>query len=102
MTKRKLTKNTIIKTIADNEHMSISSVRSIYNKLEQIVVNALKSVNELDDSISIKLFEGITVDANYIPEKQKQNNLSGEIITVASHIKPKANITRSFCEKLNS
>ena len=34
-------------------------------------------------------------------EKTKKNNLTGKTEFVSSKIKPKFNITRSYCEKLN-
>ena len=57
---------------------------------------------ETDHDVIIKLFEGISLEGTYVPEKTKVNNLTGKEIKVASKIKPKVNITRSFCDKLNA
>ena len=35
-------------------------------------------------------------------EKAKKNNLTGQVSLVESKVKPKFNITRSYCEKLNN
>ena len=50
----------------------------------------------------IKLFEGMSLDGVYVPEKTKKNNLTGQMNFVDSRIKPKFNITRSYREKLNN
>lgn len=77
----------------------ISIVRAIYNILEESIADILSSANSNTD-VSIRLFEGITIDSKFIPEKTKVNNLTGKVITSASKIKPKANITRNYRNKL--
>lgn len=99
--KIKFTKETIIRDIAKQTNNNISDVKDIYNALEKTVFDILSSV-ETNGDVTIKLFEGISVDGVYIPEKNKQNNLTGKVSFVESKIKPKFNITRSYCEKLNS
>ena len=79
----------------------ISIVRAIYNILEESVAEILSSANSNTD-VSIRLFEGITIDSTFIPEKTKLNNLTGKVIISASKIKPKANITRSYRNKLTA
>ena len=73
----------------------------VYNTLENLIFNILSSVDENED-VCIRLFEGISLDGKYVPEKTKKNNLTGETHFVESKIKPKFNITRSYCEKLNN
>lgn len=96
----KITKENLIKDIAKQTNNNICDVKAIYNALEKDVFDILSSVNKEQD-ICIKLFEGINLDGKYIPEKIKKNNLTGETNIVESKIKPKFNITRSYCEKLN-
>ena len=98
--KIKITKETLIRDIAKQTDKSIKDVRNIYNTLEKTIFDILSSV-DINGDISIKLFEGISLDGIYISEKTKQNNLTGEISFVGSKVKPKFNITRSYCEKLN-
>ena len=69
--------------------------------MENLIFDILSSV-EINGDISIRLFEGISLDGIYISEKTKKNNLTGEVNLVESKIKPKFNITRSYCEKLNN
>ena len=97
----KVTKENLIKMIAKQNDKSISDTKDFYNTLENIIFNTLSSVNKEQD-VCIKLFEGISLDGTYIGEKTKKNNLTGEVNLVPSKIKPKFNITRTYCEKLNS
>lgn len=94
-------KEKLIRDIAKQTNNNISDVKNIYNALENIVFGYISSVNENED-ICIRLFEGISLDGKYVPEKTKKNNLTGETHFVESKIKPKFNITRSYCEKLNN
>lgn len=95
------TKENLIKEIAKQTNKTIIDTKAFYDALESIIFNTLSSVNEEQD-VCIKLFEGISLDGNYIPEKTKKNNLTGQLSFVESKIKPKFEITRSYCEKLNN
>lgn len=99
--KIKITKEFLIRDIAKQTNKNISDVKDVYNALEKTIFDILSSV-DINGNISIRLFEGISLDGIYVSEKTKQNNLIGEIRFVESKIKPKFNITRSYCEKLNS
>ena len=96
----RFTKENLIKDIARQTNKNISDVRDIYNALEKDVFDILSSVDE-DKDVSIRLFEGISLNGTFISKTKKANNLTGEINVVESKIKPKCNITRSYCEKLN-
>ena len=96
----RFTKENLIKDIAKQTNQNISNVREVYNALEKDVFDILSSVDEEKD-VSIKLFEGISLNGTYVPKAEKKNNLTGKVSFVESKIKPKFNITRSYCEKLN-
>lgn len=98
--KIKITKDALIKDIAKQTNKNISDVKIIYNALENTIFDILSSV-DVNGDISIRLFEGISLDGIYVPEKTKKNNLTGQLSFVKNKIKPKFNITRSYCEKLN-
>lgn len=95
------TKECLIKEIAKQTNKTISDTKTFYNALEDIIFNTLSSVDEKQD-VCIKLFEGISLNGNYIPAKEKKSNLTGQVKLVVSKVKPKFNITRSYCEKLNN
>lgn len=98
--KIKITKENLIKDVAKQTNKNINDVKDVYNALEKTIFDILSSV-ETNGNVSIRLFEGISLDGSYIPEKTKKNNLTGKVSFVESKIKPKFNITRSYCEKLN-
>ena len=94
-----ISKKKLIKSIRNSHTKTV--IRDIYNLLEDIIFTSLSSVDKKQD-VCIRLFEGISLDGKYISEKTKKNNLTGEVGLVESKIKPKFNITRSYCEKLNN
>lgn len=94
-----VSKKRLIRSIR-NSHTK-TAIKNIYSTLENIVFESLHSVDKKND-ICIKLFEGISIDGKYVPEKTKKNNFTGEIDIVESRIKPKFNVTRSYCDKLNN
>lgn len=94
-----ISKKRLIKSIKNYHTKSV--VKNVYNLLENIIFKHLSSVNNKQD-VCIKLFEGVSLDGIYVPEHTKKNNLTDRTSLVESKIKPKFNITRSYCEKLNN
>lgn len=94
-----ISKKKLVKSIRDSHTKSV--IKDVYGLLEDIIFNYLSSVDKKQD-VCIRLFEGISLDGTYVSEKTKKNNLTGEVSLVESKIKPKFNITRSYCEKLNN
>ena len=94
-----ISKRKLIKSI--KSHYTKNTIKDVYGILEDLIFDSLSSVNENQD-VCIKLFEGISLDGKYIHEKTKKNNLTGKESFVDSKIKPRFNITRSYCEKLNN
>lgn len=95
------TKENLIKEIAKQTNKTIIDTKIFYDALESIIFNTLSSASEEQD-MCIKLFEGVSLNGIYIPEKTKQNNLTGRLSLVESKIKPKFEVTRTYCEKLNN
>ena len=99
-TKLTYTKDMLIKNIAMMSGNDVKMVRTIYNALEDDIARLL-SLASPDTDVSLRLFEGITLNSTFVPEKTKVNNLTGEEIIASSKIKPKANITRYYCDKIS-
>lgn len=95
------TKGMLIRSVAEVCRKDMVTVRSIYNALEENVSKILSSASPEAD-VSIRLFEGITIDSTFVPEKTKVNNLTGKVIISKSKIKPRANITRNYRDKLTT
>lgn len=94
-----ISKKRLMKSIKNSHTKSV--VKDVYGLLENVIFKSLSSADKRQD-VCIRLFEGVSLDCVYIPEKTKKNNLTGEFGLVESKIKPKFNITRYYCEKLNN
>ena len=94
-----ISKRRLMKSIKGYHTKSV--VRDIYGLMENVIFSSLSSVNENKD-VCIKMFEGISLDGTYVPEQLKKINLTGKMVLVEGKIKPKFNVTRSYCDKLNN
>lgn len=94
-----ISKKKLVKSIRNSHTRFV--IKDVYGLLEDMIFNILSSADKKQD-VCIRLFEGISLDGTYVSEKTKKNNLTGEVNFVESKIKPKFNITRSYCEKLNN
>lgn len=95
------TKEILIKKLAEECKTNTRVIRKFYNALERNILEALSSASK-DSDVSIRLFEGITINSTYIPEKTMISNLTGETFNASSKIKAKAKITRSYCQKITN
>lgn len=94
-----LTKENLIKAI-DKINNNKTIVKDVYNMLGDRI-NTLLTYTDEEQDVCIKMFEGITLKGIYMPEKTKKNNLTEKVSLVSGRIKPKFNISRTYCEKLN-
>jgi hypothetical protein len=95
------TKNMLIREICGSCHRDRNTVSIVYNALERNLMKLLSSASNETD-VSVRLFEGISINSSYIEAKEKINNLTGDNIITKSKIKPKVNITRRYIDKLSS
>lgn len=93
------TKAQIIKMVARSARIRKSLVKRVYDELENEIMTLLATADK-DADVSLRLFEGISIDSKFLPSKEKTNNLTGETIDTLEKIKAKANITRYYCDKL--
>lgn len=98
--KKTYTKDMLIKIIARECRIDRHVVRKIYESLENNIASIL-SETDASGNVAIRLFEGVVLNGVYVPEHDKTNNLTGEMITVDGKIKPKFHITESYIKKLN-
>ena len=94
------TKDILIKNVARKSKLTIDEVKEAVHLLEDEIFEILSTTSE-DKDVSIRLFEGMTIDATFVPSKKKMNNLIGKEIEVPGKIKPKVNITRYYVNNLN-
>lgn len=100
MTTQVVTKREVIRSLAKEFDMTIKSVSSIYNSLENKVRLTLANADE-KTNIEVHLFDGIKIESKLLPSKEKLNNLTGETQRVDKRIKAKASLSRRYMEKLN-
>lgn len=93
------TKAELIQMIAKNSKVRLSVVQTVYDKMVSQIEEILSSVDDGKD-VSIRLFDGLSLDSTLHPEKEKLNNLTGKVITTKKQVKVKANVTRSYNEKI--
>lgn len=96
-----ITKRTMLKKMSKQLNLDVEKIKIVYDALENVVQDYLTQADN-DTDIIIKLFDGITICGSYKAEKEKFNNLTGKVITTKKKIKPTANITRYYCEKISS
>ena len=104
----RVTKQDLILEIARRRKIKIDVVKEIYNALEDLVFETICNTTEEDtkvNPIDIRLFEGISLNSYYEPEKEKKVNYikddKDSIVTVKSKIKLKAFITNNLKNKIN-
>ena len=101
------TKDMLIRQIAKKykkeinpSKVHIEEVKNVINLLEEEIFEILSTADESKD-VSIRLFEGMTIDSTFVPGKTKMNNLIGKEVYVPGKIKPKVNVTRYYTNNLN-
>ena len=100
VTTKVITKREVIKSLAKEFDMTVKSVGSIYDSLENRIRLMLGSANE-DTNIEIHLFDGVKLESKFLPSKEKLNNLTGKTQRVDNRIKAKASLSRRYLENLN-
>lgn len=95
------TKERMIKKISAKTGRSLETVRKFYNALEDSLLDIL-SMADKDKDITIKFCEGISFNSKFLSEKDKLNNLTGNVIKTKEKIKCKANVTRNYCDRLTT
>ena len=96
----------LIRGVAQNQKIDAKIVRRIYDTLETLIYLKLSGIKTPNDGpYVIRLFKGITLKSEYIPEKtQKLNFTSGkdkekkEVVSPA-RIRVRARVTRDYNEK---
>ncbi|QNM06072.1 hypothetical protein [Qiania dongpingensis] len=94
-----ITQEMLIRRIAETEHRDIATVRSIFDSMEQLVVEYLSSTHPQQD-MTLKLFKGLSLECTYIPAKVINKGMF-QSLKSSPKIKAKASISRYFNQKLN-
>ena len=93
VTTKVVTKREVIKSLAEEFDMTIKSVSSIYNSLENKIRLMLANADE-KTNVEIHLFDGIKIESKLLQSREKLNNLTGERLMLDKRIKAKASLSR--------
>lgn len=92
-----ITQDTLIKQIADKEDINVATVREVFKSAEDIIFDHLSSTTPSENTV-IKLLDGLSLECNYIPEKEIHTY---DDIVCKPRIWSKPKITRYYNRKLN-
>lgn len=98
MTILEISKEQVIKQVADKEDIPAETVRNVFNATENYIIDCLSSITPSEDVV-IRLFSGIILSGAYHPERiMPSGYLKG--YTVKERINAKATLSRPFKEKI--
>lgn len=92
-----VTQEILIKQIAAKEDIDVSTVRKIFKSAESFIFDYLSFTTPSENTI-IKLLDGLSLECNYIPEKEIHTY---DNIICKPKIWVKSKITRYYNRKLN-
>lgn len=95
-----INKEQLIREIARREGIPLSTVRSLYNTLENYIFELLSSAAS-DKKIELKLFNGFIIDCEYQGEREMLHPGYGRLFETEAKIWAKPKITRYYNRKLN-
>lgn len=98
--KKTITKNSLIKTVANISGRDVYAVKDIINTMQNVVFGYITSVDKKNTDVVIKIFDGMSIEAKYVPKHNKISNLTGNEIRIDDKVKTKLNVTRTYCKKL--
>lgn len=94
-----ITKNELIKQIADREDINVATVRNVFTSAEDIIFAYLSSITPSENLI-IKLLNGMSIERRYVDEKNYSRGMF-ENITCPEHVIVKANSSKYYNKKIN-
>lgn len=95
-----ITKREVIKSLAHELNMTIGSISSVYNSLENKIKLMLANADD-DKNIELRLFDGVKLHSRVVPYRERFDTLTGKRKMYDRKIKVKANFTRTYLNKLN-
>lgn len=91
-----MTRAELVKAYAEVNGMTQKLAKEQYDRLQTVVVDALKAEGE------VKLFDGVTLVVKEVAEREARNPQTGETIVVPAHRSPKAKFGKAIKEAINA
>lgn len=93
-----ITQEELIHQIASKEDIDVATVRKIFKSTENFIFAYLSSATQ-SESKTIKLFDGLSLECNYVPERKIHGY---DDILCKPKIWAKPKITRYYNRKINN
>ncbi len=94
-----ITQDSLIRQIADREHVNADTVRDIFKSAEEIVFECLSSTAP-SEHIVIRLFHGLNLERNYVDRKKYSKGMF-QNLDCPAHVNVKAACSRYYSRKVN-
>lgn len=96
-----ISREDLIKHVARTCKQYQSSVREVWDATEEYIYTSIASLPE-DEELVIKLFNGIRIEAEVEPSKDKQVPYAGRSYEISEQVKFKVKFSRYIKEKINN
>lgn len=96
-----ISREDLIKHIARTCKYYQSSVREVWDATEEYIYTSIATLPE-DEELVIKLFNGIRIEAEVVPSKDKYVPYAGRNYEVSEQVKFKVKFSRYIKEKINN
>lgn len=94
-----ITKDGLIKEIANKEGFDVDIIRTIFQSAEEVVFNHLSSA-PLSEEMIVKIANGLYIERKYVPPKKYSKGMFHDIECPA-HVKVKPVISKYYDKKIN-
>ena len=90
-----ITRDMLIRKVAEESGYYIQSIRKVFNCLNKIIPEYLSDVTE-DDEVVLQLFQGLKIGCYVVPERQRRNPKTHENIICGPTVKPTSKFSNEF------
>lgn len=97
---RIINQSELVEKINSDTGVSITYIKQVFVSLEKQIQLELKALNEMNDSVKIRVV-GFEVNGKYYPKLVVQNNLTHKKDVLENRIVPKVSFSRRSKEKIN-
>lgn len=92
-----VTQEMFIQQIFETSHLCLADIRQVFEAAENVLLTSLSHATE-EESIVVKPFKGLQIEADYIPERKLHTFAALEC---RPRIRAKPKITRYYNRKLS-
>lgn len=90
-----ITREQLIKRLADKSGFWQKDIRTLLKCIDEDILELFNEVDD-DEDISIQLLDGIRIGCKLVPERERVDPRSREMITCKATVKPFAKFTLGF------